>query len=147
MATEENRIHEGLLKGRYIRLSKIMVLFAIIYSIWIAIIIISVYFFGIYKLAVLTMDQWILSGIGLIALFVVVNILFIMHYYLIKRSKRIPKKPKQMIYKGKKLHIFTLPQNSKGGIFSKTFITIDENTVLNLRFQMIQPNELWNKNK
>ena len=147
MSTEENKLSEGILKRRYLRLSKLMVLLAVIYSIWIAIIIIGVYFFGIYKLAVLTMDQWILSGIGLVAIFVFFNALFIIHYYLIKRKKQVPKKPQQMIYKGKKLHIFTLPQNSRGGIFTKTFITIDENTVLNLRFQMIQPKELWSKNK
>jgi hypothetical protein len=33
--------------------------------------------------------------------------------------------------------------DAKGGIFSKTYIIIDEDRVLNIRYQMIPPNDLW----
>ncbi len=145
MTAEEKKLDENILKTRYLRISKIMLLLAIFYTIWITIIVISVYFLGIYKLALLTMDQWIISGIGLIGVFVILDLLFILHHYIVKKRRIESEKPKPLMFKGKKLHIYTLPMNSKGGIFSKTYIQIDENNILNLRFQMIQPNDLWGR--
>lgn len=145
MSAEEKKLDENILKTRYLRVSKIMLILAIFYTIWITIIVISVYFLGIYKLAFLTMDQWIISGIGLIGVFVGLDLIFILHHFLVKKKRIESKRPKPLMLKGKKLHIFTLPMNSKGGIFSKTYIEIDENNILNLRFQMIQPNDLWNR--
>jgi hypothetical protein len=46
---------------------------------------------------------------------------------------------------GKRLYIYTNPSDSKGGIYSKTYIKIDENNVLRIRNLMIPPDELWNK--
>jgi len=145
MSVEEFNLREDILKTKYLRLSKILLILAMFYFIWIIIIIISVYFLGIYRLAFLTMDQWIISGIGLIGMFFVLNVIFILHHYLVKRKRIESQKPKSLMFKGKKLHIFTFPINSKGGIFSKTYIQIDDNNIINFRFQMIQPNDLWDR--
>jgi len=46
---------------------------------------------------------------------------------------------------GKKIHIYTSPKGTEGGIFSKTYIEIDEHNLLRLRTLMIPPGELWGK--
>ncbi len=139
---------EESLKNLYLKFSKIILLLVIIYSIWIAIIITGVYFIGSgNKWAVLTMDQWIISSVVLFSIFVVLEVLFFIHYFIVKRKRIESEKPKTLFYKGKKLYVFTLPIGSKGGIYSKTYINIDDANVLNLRYQMIPPNEMLNENQ
>ena len=139
---------EEFLKNYYLKLSKIILLLVIIYSIWIGIIIIGVYFVGSgNKWAVLTMDQWIISSVVLFSIFVVLEILFFVHYFIVKKKRIDSEKPKTLFFKGKKLYIFTLPTGSKGGIYSKTYINIDNENILNLRYQIIPPNEILNENQ
>ena len=146
MPAKEKNLDENVLKVRYLRISKIMIILAVIYSLWIIFIMVSVYFLGFgNKWALLTMDQWIISGIILLGLFVGLNVIFILHHSLVKRKRIESEKPKPLSFKGKKLHIYTLPANSKGGIYSKTFVKIDGDSILNLRYQMISPYELWGK--
>ena len=145
MPAAEKNLDEDILKVRYLRISKIMIILAVIYSLWITFLIVGVYFLGIYKLAFLTMDQWIISGIILLGVFVGLNVIFILHHYMVKRKRIESEKPKPLSFKGKKLHIYTLPTNSKGGIYSKTFVKIDGDNILNFRIQMISPYELWGK--
>ncbi|EMR74767.1 hypothetical protein MBGDF03_01214 [Thermoplasmatales archaeon SCGC AB-540-F20] len=145
MPAVEKNLDEDILKVRYLRASKIMIILAVIYSLWITFLIMGVYFLGIYKLALLTMDQWIISGIILLGVFVGLNVIFILHHYMVKRKRIESEKPKPLSFKGKKLHIYTLPTNSKGGIYSKTFVKIDGDNILNFRIQMISPYELWGK--
>jgi hypothetical protein len=145
MSAVEMNMDEDILKVRYLKTSKIILILAVIYALWITILIISVYFLGIYKLAFLTMDQWIISSIILLGVFVGLDIIFILHHYMVKRKRIESEKPKPLYYKGKKLHIYTLPADPKGGIFSKTYVKIDEDNILNLRFQMIPPYWLWGK--
>ena len=68
-----------------------------------------------------------------------------MRYPTIKKKKIEKEKSKPIFYKGKRIHTYTLPIGSKGGLFSKTYVRIDEKNILNLRFQMISPNDLWQK--
>ena len=146
MPAKEKNLDENVLKVRYLRISKIMIILAVIYSLWIIFIMVSVYFLGFgNKWALLTMDQWIISGIILLGFFVGLNVIFILHHSLVKRKRIESEKPKPLSFKGKKLHIYTLPANSKGGIYSKTFVKIDGDSILNLRYQMISPYELWGK--
>lgn len=142
MSAEEKKINEQALKTRYLRLSKIMLIIAIFYSLWIVVVVLGVYFFGMYKIGFLTMDQWIISGILLIGIFVGFDLLFFIHNYVVKKRRIDREKPRPKDFKGKKLHTYTIPIDSKGGIFSKTYIKIDENNILNLRYQMIPPNEM-----
>ena len=138
---------EFYLKNLYLKLSKIILLIVAIYTIWIVFIIFSVYFIGLgNKWAGLTMDQWVVSSIVLFSCFVVLEILLFIHYLLVKRKRIEGEKPKPAEFKGRKLHIFSLPLNSKGGIYSKTYIKIDDQNILNLRFQMIPPSELSHEN-
>ena len=146
MPTAEVERDEDKLKVRYLKISKIIVLLAVIYLIWTVFNIISVYFLGFSnKWAAFTMDQWILSSIIFFSICIGLVLLFVLHHYIIKKRRIESEKPKPAFYKGKRLYIHTLPDRSKGGIFSKTFVKIDEDTILSLRFQMIPPINLWGK--
>lgn len=146
MPTVEVERDEDKLKVRYLKITKIIILLAVIYLIWTVFHIISVYFLGLgNKWAALTMDQWILSSIIFFSICIGLVLLFVLHHYIIKKRRIESEKPKPAFYKGKRLYIHTLPDRSKGGIFSKTFVKIDEDTILSLRFQMIPPINLWGK--
>jgi hypothetical protein len=139
---------EEYLKNKYLKLSKIFLIIVIFYTVWIAFIISSVYFLGMgNKWAYLTMDQWVISSIVLFSFFIILEILLFLNYLLVKRKRIEAEKPKPAEFKGRKLHSFTIPIDSKGGIYSKTFIQIDENNILNLRYQMISPSDLSGKVK
>jgi hypothetical protein len=134
------------LKKRYLILSKLILLIAIIYSLWIAFIIISVYFLGFgNRWAVITMDEWILSAVIILGVFLGFEIFFIFHHYMIRRRRIEQEKPKPLLYHGKEVHNFSLPIGSEGGIFSKTYVRIDEEHIVNIRYQMVPPKELWGK--
>ena len=113
---------------------------------WIAIFIIGTYFLGLgSNWAVLSIDSWILSSIILFAVFIGLELLFLFHYTASKRVHTQKEKPQMLYLKGKRVHNYTLPFGAKGGIFSKTYIMIDDGSVLSLRYQMIPPNDLWGK--
>ena len=146
MSTVEIERDEDKLQRRYLKVLKIILLVSIIYLFWTVFHIISVYFLGFgNKWATFTMDQWILSSIILYSIFIGLVLLFVLHYIIVKKRRVEREKPKPQFFKGKKLYIYTVPKGSKGGIYSKTFINIDRDNVLSVRFQMIPPNNLWGK--
>ncbi len=147
MKESKNPLDVSKVSKRYRTASILLLLVGLIYSAWIAFVIISVYFLGFgNKWALITMDDWILSAIALLAVFIFLEIIIILAFYNQKKKIEETKKPKPKYLKGKKLHVYTLPANSQGGIFSKTFVMIDNDNVLNLRYQMIPPEDLL-KNK
>jgi hypothetical protein len=145
MAATEPPQDEERQKQLFLKASKIFFLITVLYCLWIAIVIIGVYFLKLgNKWAILTIDQWILSAIALISIAIGLEIVLLLHFLLSRRKLLPPKKQTQKEYlQGKEVHSFTIPIDAKGGIFSKTYILIDENRVLNLRYQMIPPTELW----
>jgi hypothetical protein len=145
MTIEEPIWDEEKLKRRYLKASKLLFLFTVIYSLWVALVIMGVYFLQLeHKWAVFTIGQWILSGIILISVVIALEIIFLLHNTLTRKKHLQPEQPKQPMYlQGKQVHNYTVPVDAKGGIFSKTFVMIDETRVLNLRYQMIPPNDLW----
>jgi len=146
MPTVEVKRDEDKLKARYLEISKIIALLAVIYLIWTVFHIISVYFLGFgNRWAALTMDQWVLSSIIFLSICISLVLLFVLHHYIVKKRRIENEKPKPAFYRGKRLYTHTLPDKSKGGIFSKTFVKIDDGTTLVLRFQMIPPINLWGK--
>ena len=131
------------LKNRYRQLSKIFFFIAIVYSIWIAVLIIGIYILNLgSKWAALTLDQWMYTAIGILTGMIILELLFILHYTITTRKKE---KPQPVVVQGKHVHSFTIPVGAKGGLFSKTYVLIDEDNILHLRYQMIPPNDLWGK--
>ena len=147
MDTTESIWDEEKQKHRLLKVSKIFFLITIIYSLWIALLIMGVYFLQLgFKWAGFTIEQWLLSAIVLISVIIVLEVILLLQYMLSRMKHLHPKKRKQKEYiQGKKVYRYTIPMNAKGGIFSKTYILIDEDRVLNLRYQMIPPNDLWGK--
>jgi hypothetical protein len=147
MAVDDLIELEERLKQRYLKASKIFLLLTIIYTLWVVIIILGVYTLGLnFKWAAFTIGQWIFSAIILISILIALELLFVLHYWISKRRKAKPEPKEQPTYiQGKQVLNYTLPIGAKGGIFSKTYILIDENRVLHLRYQMIPPNDLWGK--
>ena len=138
---------EERFKTRYRKASKILLILMILYIIWVIVVIIGTYFFeGMgYNWALLQMDHWILSAIILAVFFVVLEILFLLHVHSGKKRRLELEKPKPLFYKGKRLHEFTYPKHARGGMFSKTYISVDEHTIIRLRMLMIPPEDLWSK--
>jgi hypothetical protein len=141
-------MRENQQKQRMLKVAKFFFLFTVLYTLWTAIVIMGVYFLQLgSKWAVLSMEQWILSAIAIISIAIGLEVILLLQYMLSKREALEvlePKKQKHVEYiQGKQMHIFTIPLDAKGGIFSKTYILLDEERVLNIRYQMIPPNNLW----
>ena len=126
--------------------SILMVTIAILATLWISLVIISVYFFGMANnWAGLVMDHWILVGIGLVTLFIIITLILNIPPIFIARQKISREKRKPIFYQGKRIYEYTFPPQSQGGIFSRTYITIDDKNIVNFRYQMISPDQLWPK--
>jgi len=132
-------------KQRLLRATKFFFIFTILYTIWISIVIMGIYFLELEsKWAIFTMEQWILSAIALISIAIGLEVVLLVQYTLARRKHLAPKKLKQKEYvQGKQVHSYTIPLDARGGIFSKTYILIDEDRVVNIRYQMIPPSDLW----
>ncbi len=144
-ATEETWSEEQR-KQRLLKATKFFFLITILYSLWIAIVIMGVYYLELgNRWALLSMEQWILTAIALISIAIGLELVLLLQYILSKRRTHEPVEPKKQkeYIQGKQVHSFTIPFDAKGGIFSKTYILIDEERVLNIRYQMIPPNDLW----
>ncbi|MFO7678209.1 MAG: hypothetical protein R6V50_07510 [Thermoplasmatota archaeon] len=138
LVVKDNR-EEQRLKKRYYKYSEIIILVSIIYFIWILINIIGVYFIGLgNRWAGLSMNQWILSSIIVFSICLGIILFFFFHYIMLKQ-KIIKEKNKPKYLHGKRLYIHTYPEQSKGGVFSKTFIQIDDQTIVCIRYQLISP--------
>jgi hypothetical protein len=145
MDTEGPNWDEETQKHKLFKATKYFFLFAMIFSLWLVIVISGVYFLQLGgKWAVLTIEQWILSAIVLISLVIALDIIFLIRFILLREKYLHPeKRRKKEFIQGKRVYRYTIPLDAKGGIFSKTYILIDENRVLKLRYQMIPPGDLW----
>ena len=134
------------LKRLTTRLNFLMITIAILVTLWISLVIISVYFFGMASnWAGLAMDHWILVGIGLITIFIIISLILNIPPIFIARQKISREKRKPIFYQGKMVYEYTFPPQSKGGIYSRTYIPIDDKKIVNFRYQMISPDQLWPK--
>jgi uncharacterized membrane protein YcjF (UPF0283 family) len=148
MAATEPTANEEKLKRKYLRISKLILLFAMIYALWIAIVILGTFQLTLgVSWATFTVEQWVLSAIALFAVLIIIELLFFVRLSVMTPKKKRVKEgtTSEQFIKGKRVHIFTVPMDAKGGIFSKTYIKINESSVLNLRYQITAPQELWGK--
>jgi hypothetical protein len=145
MVATEPLWEQEKLQRRYFTASKFFFVVTMIYLLFIALLIIGVYFLQLgNKWAILTIEQWILSAIALLSIVIGLEVVFLLHYTLEQKKHLRPEKPAGPVFlQGKEVFTFSVPQDVKGGIFSKTYILIDENRILHLRYQMIPPKDLW----
>ena len=137
---------ENKLNIRYLLLSKFLLFISIILIISIVFIFLGTYFLAYgYNWAFLTLENWVLTISGILIVFILLNLVFYFHYTSFIRKRKELEKPKPEYIKDKKVHVYTHPTGKEGGIFSKTYIEIDEHNILRLRTLLILPEELWGK--
>ena len=132
---------EDKLTGKYSILTKLFLIISILLIIWIIIVFVGVSSLG-YNWAGLSLEGWIITLCALFGFFIILELIFYSHYKTVKGKRVELKKPKPEFINGKKVYIYTRPEEKEGGIFSKTYIEIDEHSVLRLRSLMIPPEEL-----
>ena len=126
---------------------KVLMLFSMIYFFFVSFMIFSIYYlklgYDILQKVKLTLPGIILVGCILYAAFTIVAISIYIDYKSFLRKIEERKKPKPIFYKGKRMYVYTYPEGAKGGIFSRTIIPIDEDTVVNVRCQILKADEIW----
>ena len=92
--------------------------------------------------AYLSLENWVLFSTITILFFAIIEIVYYIYtYYFSDKIVEFEEVEPESIH-GKKVYIYTNPKDSKGGVYSKTYIQINNESVLRLRHQMIPPEEL-----
>jgi hypothetical protein len=146
------------LRSRYRRIAVLLLVIAIIFTVWTIAVVLSIFMFGVSNgLTFLTPTEWVIANIIVVALFLAIDGLIFLRYRnktrglapqaapqarRWRRGRKEPVAAPEMIH-GHEVFTVTLPLGAMGGIFSKTFVPIDDQRVLQLRFQMIPPTTLW----
>ena len=136
---------EGRLIGRYSRLFKLFLLIAILVIICVVIILLGITLGLGRNWASFGVNSWIVALCALFGVFIILELIFYFHFSSVRKKRIELGKPKPEFINGKRVYVFTYPKEREGGIFSKTYIDIDDNIVLRLRSLMIPPKELWSK--
>ncbi len=145
------------LRIKYRRVATLLLLIAILFTLWTLAAVLSVFSFQMdARWALLSPTEWVIIDTALVAFFLLIDLAIYSRYRAktrplhpkapkVKkpRKTKIDKAPAPPTIKGHEVYTVTLPMGAKGGIFSKTFIPIDDNRVLQLRYQMIPPTTLW----
>ena len=143
---QELRAKEDKLRSRYSKLSFLFLLIAIVF-----ILVAVVVFLGVtvwdhgYNWAGAPLGTWLYVVSGLLALLILLNLYFYLHFSKTMKNRIEEEKPKPEYINGKRVHVYTHPTGKEGGIFSKTYIEIDKHHILRLRSLMIPPEDLWSK--
>jgi hypothetical protein len=87
-------------------------------------------------------EGWIFGVLLAIGLFVLLEILFFLHFFFYRRKRLRLEQPQPEYIDGKIIIDITFPKGIDGGVFSKTYIEIDNNSILRLRNLMIPPDEI-----
>jgi len=79
----------------------------------------------------------------LIVIFIILELFFYFSLSGVQNKIKGLERPKPEFVDSKKIYAFTLPKAAEGGVFSKTYIEIDEHSTLRLRTLIIPPEEIW----
>ena len=88
MAVAEPSWDEESQKKRLFKATKFFFLFTVLYTIWIAVVIMGAYFLELgNKWAVLTTEQWILSAIALISIAIGLEVVLLFQFMLSRKKQ------------------------------------------------------------
>lgn len=142
---EKERNKNGTSKKiNYFFLTRLLLIVSIILVFWVFIIVFGSSVGMGYNWALFDIEMWSFIVIGVLLLLIVIEAFFLV--LLTKKKGGEVNAFQNSIEEnidGKKVIVFTNPEDAKGGIFSKTYITIDDTSVLRLRELMIPPEDLW----
>ncbi len=138
----KNKDVEEKLRRKYSFLSKIFVLLGVFLVIWVVIVFIGAWLLDYgYNWALFSVSDWVLIVLFIMVAFIIVELIVFLHYRSVKN--KVVEKPREEYISGRKVYVFTYPPGMEGGIFSKTYVEIDDKNILRLRTLMIPPEEVW----
>jgi hypothetical protein len=138
-------INKSSYKPYYEMLPKLFLILTIIFLLWVIIIITIPMIIDVDPTWTgISASFWIIMISVLIGVFIVVDIfLYVFPKYDITQKVDSIIKPKIEMMKGKRVYEYTFPQDTKGGMFSKTYIELDEKSIIRIRHQMLTAEKLW----
>jgi len=135
---------EEKLVGKYSRFTKLFLIISILLILLIAVAFLGIAGFGYgYNWMFVSLEGWIIIASVLIAIFIVFELLFFSRFSALSNKIKELIKPKPEFVDNKRIYAYTIPKGVEGGIFSKTYIEIDEHSILRLRTLIIPPEEVW----
>ena len=130
----------------YPKLSKLFLITSILFIIWILFVAMGAFILGMGpNWALLNLENWITAWCVLTVIFIILEVVFYFQYTSKADKKLELGKPEPEFLHDKQVYVYTYPTDVEGGIFSKTYISIDKNSVLRLRGLMIPQQKLWGK--
>jgi len=130
----------------YPKLSKLFLIISILLIIWILFVGMGAFILEMEpNWALLNLENWITVWSVLTVIFILLEVVFYFQYTSKVDKKLELDKTEQEVLHGKRVYVYTYPTGAEGGIFSKTYVSIDENSVLRLRGLMIPQQKLWGK--
>ncbi len=135
---------EDTLRVRYAKITKFFLAITFLFILLVVAVGIGI---GIFEMkpdwALFILDVWMYIMAALVGILVLLGIIIYLHYSMVKKKRLIEERPKPEFIDGKRLYIYTHPESSNGGIFSKTHIEIDDHGILRIRALMASPGEIW----
>ena len=134
------------LRVLYPKLSKLFLITSILFIIWILFVAMGTFILEMGpNWALVNLENWITSWCVLAVIFIILEVVFYFQYTSKLEKKLELDKHEPEFLHDKRVYIYTYPIDTEGGIFSKTYISIDENSVLRLRGLMIPQQKAWGK--
>ena len=150
MHAEESSKPQSKLINSLILLPKLFLILTVIFIMWI-VILLSGPLFGVLEpdWAGISSSIWMIIISGLIGIFIVIDIVLYATPMITKNQSMFSQTPTVEFPEiekrnGKTVYEYTYPSGKLGGVFSKTYITIDDETIIRVRNQMISKEQLWN---
>jgi hypothetical protein len=132
-------------------LPKLFLILAVVFSMWIVIVVSGQLFMEYSSTWTgLSLSFWLILISALFGAFIVIDIIIYAHPTLLTEMNTSVKPMASLavpfeMKEGKRVYDFTVPKDVKGGLFSKTYIALDEETVLRVRHQIVPSKTLWDK--
>ena len=144
----EMRRFEFKLQKRYTILSILFLLLGIILFLLVVMVYSGILFLGYdHNWAVLNLEEWVTVASIMIAIFIIIQLILYKRFSVAQYKTKAADKPDRDFIDDKRVINYTYPKGMEGGIFSKTYVNIDEKTILRLRTLMIPPEDLWGGKK
>lgn len=135
-----------------ILLPKLFLILAVVFSMWIVLVLSGQLFLQYdHAWTGLPLSFWLVLISLLFGVFIIIDIFIYAKptfFFTTTTSIEQPQITTPFEVKhGKQIYEYTSPKKAKGGLFSKTYIPIDDTTVIRVRHQIISENKLWGKNE
>lgn len=124
---------------QYSFLMKLALVILILYTLWVAVIIVSIYYLNLgYRWSILSMEEWFIVGCVLFAFIIILEVICITRVAPSRKKEEASKKlmVEKKVVEGKNIWVYTHPEGVKGGVFSKTYVPVDDENYLELRIQI-----------